>query len=262
MSSSRYVTPTALAELHDRMLPDEWAVMHDVATMRLATTLQLQQLNALRSSVHVRSFRRLLQRLHEHQLLFRLERTIGGRRAGSAGYVWGVGLAGQRLLGDQSPRRPWTPRPSWLAHALASSELYVKLRSLEARQRLAIDTFEPEPACWRSYSGPGGGMVDLKPDAFVRLAVGKYLDSYFVEIDCGTESPATLARKAAVYADYLDSGVEQAKRGVFPKVLWLAPTRARVAVIQRAIDRETATSELHVITTQDKALGVLLSDPP
>lgn len=261
MSRQRYLTALQLASLQGAMTANGWAVLRDVATMRLATASDLQTLQALRAPVPVRSFRGLLRRLDDQGVLFRLDRTVGGRKAGSAGFVYGVGLAGQRLLGER-PRRLWTPRPSWLAHALASSHLYVSLRQAEAQRSLALERFEAEPICWRSFTLPGGGTIAVKPDAFVRLDVGEFTDSFFVELDMGTESPATLARKADVYADYRTAGIEQTEHGVFPWVLWLVPDEQRAAVVHTVIDRQGEAAQLHRVATQAQALAAFLSEPP
>lgn len=265
MSAGSYITASSLAELHDAMSAEEWAVMHDVDTMRLASALDLQTLHGLRAELHVRSFRRLLQGLHERQVLFRLERTVGGRRAGSSGFVYGIGIAGQRLLHSSTGepvRRPWTPRPSWLRHALATSHLYVVLKTAEAERRLVVERFESEPACWRQFAFPGGGTSELKPDAFAQLGVGDFIDSFFVETDLATESPATIARKLDQYTAYWQSGREQEASGVFPFVLWLVTDKRRAAVIQSVIDRQTNSPHVHRVATQDQALAAFLEEPP
>jgi hypothetical protein len=49
-----------------------------------------------------------------------------------------------------------------------------------------------EPACWRKYGGIGAQPTTLKPDSYARLGVGTYEDSYFIEIDMGTEGSRAL----------------------------------------------------------------------
>lgn len=259
MSTRSSPTTHYLANLQGEMTPTEWAVLRDVATTRLASAQQLETLQALREPMHARSFRRTLERLHEQHVLFRLDRIIGGRRAGSSGFVYGVDVVGQRLL-NQSPRRPWTPRPSWLNHALQTSELYVQLRQAEAQQRLTLTGFQPEPDCWRTYEAPGGGIVDLKPDAYAELVIGDYQDHYFLETDMATESSATLRRKAAAYQAYFDSNVEQRTHGVFPFVLWLAPHAERAGEIADAVCGHKP--ELHRVSTFARFIESVLDDPP
>ena len=87
-----------------------------------------------RSSRRLNSRRRVLARLVANQLLTPLDRRIGGVRAGSAGLVFALGPAGQRLqalVADElSPsrrsRQPDTPTVRFLSHQLAVSELYVE----------------------------------------------------------------------------------------------------------------------------------------
>ena len=61
--------------------------------------------------------RRVLQRLTEARVLVRLERRVGGARAGSASYVYAVGPAGDRILQRRKPTPlgsgtdPSLPRP-------------------------------------------------------------------------------------------------------------------------------------------------------
>src|ERR1700730_17490766 len=96
---SAYVTAARLAELRQTLTQEEWAVLHHVASMRLAVARDLQALRALDGPLSVRSFRRLLLRLTDLGVIARLaDRSVGGRAAGSAGFVYIVGPAGTRLL--------------------------------------------------------------------------------------------------------------------------------------------------------------------
>jgi hypothetical protein len=266
VSRHEYVTAGRLAALRWSLSPEEWAVLNDVDTMRVAATLDLQALHGLRQQLRVRPFRYLVKGMADNGVLTRLEgRTVGGRKAGSAGFIYVVGPAGQRLLAAEEPRplrRAWTPRPSWLKHALAVSHLYVELRQVEHRDQLALKAFAAEPACWRSYATVGRTSV-LKPDAHVEVGIGDYLDSYFVEVDCGTESSATLAMKFEAYERYWRSGVEQRGHGVFPKVLWLVPTdKRRAAVTDVATRRPAEAWGLHQVALYDDAAAVFSGQPP
>jgi len=263
-SSHPYVTTASVMELRRRLLAQDWAVLHDVEHMRLASALDLQALAALRGDLQVRQFRRRLQHLFELDVLARLERRVGGPSSGSTGWVYGLGLAGQRLLdpeGGVSVRRPWTPRPSWLTHALASSHLYVVLKTADHAGQLHLLDYQPEPLCWRTFNDQGGSTT-LKPDAFARFEVGDDVASVFIEVDCATESPATLSRKLDVYRQHWLSDAEQTEHGVYPEVLWLVPTNARQAVVRRVVDRQPADAQaLHRAARYDDALGVF-TEPP
>ncbi len=263
-SSHHYVTTASVMELRCRLLAQDWAVLYDVGQMRLASALDLQGLAALRGDLQVRQFRRRLQHLFELGVLARLERRVGGPSSGSSGWVYGLGLAGQRLLdpaGGSSVRKPWTPRPSWLTHALASSHLYVVLKTADHAGALHLLDYQPEPLCWRTFDDQDGSTT-LKPDGFVRFEVGEDIASVFIEVDCATESPATLGRKLDVYRRHWLRDAEQTEHGVYPEVLWLVPTDARRVVVERVVGRQPADAQaLHRVARYDDALGVFIEPP-
>lgn len=184
-----------------------------------------------------RTVRRTLLRLTELGVLSRLDRRIGGIRAGSAGHVYYLGPVGQRLVafwnGDGIVRGRVRPEPGapFVRHRLATSELYVAARERERSGELDLLAFDVEPDCWRGSLTGLGATTTLKPDAFLRVGVGAYEDRWFVEVDLGTESRTVLARKLRAYLDYFHTGAEQATSGVFPRVLWLTATEARKASI-------------------------------
>jgi hypothetical protein len=166
-----------------------------------------------------------------------LDRSVGGRRAGSAGYVYALGPAGQRLIDPDRKRfrLPWTPRPSYLRHALAVSQLYTDLREEERSSGMELVAFESEPNCWRRYFGPTGARSTLKPDALVMVGLDDFEDRYFIEADCGTEPGTRIRAKAKTYVRYWQSGREQADIGIFPYVLWIAPNAKRAAFLVDAL---------------------------
>jgi len=196
-------------------------------------------------------------------LLARLERSIGGVRAGSAGYVYRLGPYGRRLVaywnGQGLPRgrRPHEPGRLFVRHRLAVVDTYLRLVEVERQGRLELLDFEAEPACWRSYMTALGGHVLLKPDAFVQVALGGYADSYFGELDLGTEGRTTLARKARAYLDYCGAGTEQADTGVFPKVLWITTNRERCRTIASACASLPPEAwELFAVTTPARCVDL------
>lgn len=264
MNRGSYVTTASVVELKERLLPADWAVLRDVETMRVAAALDLQVLANLRQPVPVRTFRRRLQRLHDQGVLARLERRVGGVSAGSAGWVYVLGVVGQRLLDDQgvaSVRRPWTPRPSWLRHALASSHLYVVVKSAEAAGKFQLRQYQSEPDCWRPFMDEQRQVV-LKPDAFISVEIGDEIASLFIEVDCATESPVTLRAKQAVYWSHYLTNQEQAAHGLYPEVLWLVPTVERRAVIERVIASHAEPAQvLHRVVLYADALQAVLEPP-
>jgi hypothetical protein len=115
-----------------------------------------------------------------------------------------------------------------------------------------------EPGAWRTFHGAGGGQVTLHPDGYAVLAVDGFEDHWFLEVDRGTESAATLARKLGVYRSYWQSGTEQARHDVFPKVLWLVQDAARAEVIEGVIARQpTETRSLFVVALHEAAVARL-----
>ena len=166
---------------------------------------------------------------------------LAGRRAGSSGYVYALDVAGQRLAGLMTGgqvRRPWRLGRPFLAHSLAVTDVYVRLVLAERAGSLGLARFDGEPASWRRFFGPGGGRVVLKPDAHAVVLAGGYEDHWFLELDLGTEHTPTLARKCNIYRSYRRSGTEQAKHGVFPRVLWLVPDERRADVLRSVIRRQ------------------------
>jgi hypothetical protein len=122
-----------------------------------------------------------------------------------------------------------------LRHALAVSELYVRLRELERESDMQIASFQTEPACWRGFSGPGGSRAILKPDAFAVIHLGDFEDRLLIEQDMGTEASGRITAKAKTYIRYWQTGKEQARTGVFPLVLWITPDSQRSAVLVDAL---------------------------
>jgi hypothetical protein len=141
---------------------------------------------------------------------------------------------------------------------LAVTELYVQLTETARQGTVAVERFDSEPDCWRSYSGTGGERQLVKPDAYVVVTSEQYEDRWFVEIDRATESPAKLKRHADTYRRYWQASVEQAKSGVFPKVLFVVPDRQRAEVVVKALASQPAEAwQLFQVVVFDRAVDVL-----
>ncbi len=240
-------------------------VLADVARWRLLSTRQIERLHfaggdqAATALSRARSCRRSLERLVRERLLVRLERRIGGVRAGSASFIYSIGPVGQRLIGQPGPRRRWRePSAQFVAHTLAVSELYVRLHeAARAGELELLSPPQPEPECWRALPGLGGRSL-LKPDLAVHLGARDYEFRWFVEVDLGTEHRPALLRKCQAYEAYYRSGVEQAEHGVFPRVLWVVPDEVRARVIRRLAEQAAGlTPGLSVVTISDQAVAVL-----
>lgn len=251
MASAPRLSAAGIARLRQQLSPRDWTVLRDVARCRLITGRQLQLLHFGGDETAARAARRLLARLSRHGLVARLGRQIGGVRAGSSGYVYGLGATGHRLLYPDRPRRRLHEvRDGFLLHTLAVADVYVSLRQSEQRGELDLLTTETEPRSWRQL--PDGDW--LKPDLHVVVGVGDEALHSFVEVDRGTEHSPALLRKLRQYESAYRSG---AVDGVFPRVLWLVPTERRAAFVRRLISRAGLTPELHAVALQVDALPAL-----
>jgi hypothetical protein len=244
--SARYTTAAAQARLASQLVERDADVLQRVSDLRFVSGAQLARLcftNGDDDSANVSSARRALLRLTRLGALERLPRPIGGVRAGSAGFVYCLGLAGQRLAisrgwqPEQRVRRPHVPGTLFVRHALAVAELHARLVEGDRSQRFELLELAAEPSSWRSYDGLGQEQQVLKPDSYVRVGVGDFEDSYFIEVDRGTEGSRAIARQLGAYAEYHRTGREQGKHGVFPRVLWLAPDERRAAVLAACVKR-------------------------
>jgi Replication-relaxation len=240
--TARYATAAVMRELSGQLIERDYAMLERVSGLRFVSGSQLTRMHFTGSAdpaANARAARRALLRLTRLDVLERLPRTVGGARAGSAGFIYRLASAGQRLAIEQGwqpsghRRQSHVPGTLYLGHALQVAELHTLLVEADRSRRIELLALSAEPACWRSY----GQRATLKPDSYIRLGIGDYEDSYFIEVDMGTESSRTLERKLQGYLDYEASGKEQSERGVFPKVLWLAPDAKRVSVIEDCVKR-------------------------
>jgi hypothetical protein len=208
--------------------------------------------------------RRALARLVDEGLLRRLERRVGGTRAGSSGHLYATTAPGKRLLaywsgaGIASNRGAHEPGSAFASHTLAIADLYVSLVEAGRSGALELLDFETEPVCWRAYTTALGAQATLKPDALVRLAHGDYEYVSFVEIDCGTERRGALLRKAHAFLAYFRTGREQVETGVFPRVVWITSqtTRAQyLAAIFAGLPAEA--QQLFAVGGTEEAIALL-----
>jgi hypothetical protein len=240
--TARYVTSAVLRDLDAQLTDRDQAILRSVCDLRFVTTDQLTRQHFGAGEASARAARRALLRLVRWECLARLPRAVGGARQGSSAFACCLGPAGQRLSVDKgwtAPRRfrPHTPGTLFIRHHLAVAELHTLLVEAERAGQVELLSLEAEPACHR----PCGGFT-LKPDSYVELGVGEFVDSFFIEVDRGTEGSRALSDQLRRYVRYFDSGLEHQDRGVFPKVLWLVPTPERAAVIQDCIERLPAAN--------------------
>jgi hypothetical protein len=245
--TGRYVTRARLDELLAQLDERDLDVLRSVTTLRFVAGAQLQRMHfhgAGTPPVNARAARRCLLRLVGLGLLARLPRRVGGVRSGSAGFVYHLGLAGQALAAlrgwqpDRRRRRSHLPGTFFLKHSLAVAELHTLLIEGDRASRFELLELVAEPASWRSYGGVGNqGQATLKPDSYGRVGLGEFEDSYFFEVDRGSEGSKTIQRKLNEYLTYARTGQEQEQRGVFPRVLWLVPDDQRAEALVSGIGR-------------------------
>jgi hypothetical protein len=266
----RYVTQAAVEALRTRLDTRDLAILKTVSDLRFVSGNQLARMHfagAEDAPAQARAPRRALVRLVRLDCLSRLPRRVGGVRAGSAGFVYHLGLAGERLAvrdgwqPERRRRRSDSPGTAFLNHTLAIAGLHMLLIEADRSRRFELLELAAEPASWRSYGGVGGqGQATLKPDSYVRLGVGEFEDSYFIELDMGTEGSKTIDRKLRDYVAYETTGIEQDRHGVFPKALWLTPDAERADAIERSVRRLPAAARvLFAVAPQADALDVVAS---
>jgi hypothetical protein len=236
----RRISANRLRVLSTRLSDRDWSVLEAIAKHHFLTNNHLRQLifaDHASDQSGERTCRRVLARLVKERVVEHLERRIGGVRAGSASFVFRVGLVGDQLLrfrsGDGARARRKEPSLRHLDHCLAVADCQVSLvqaARLEQFELLRIDT---EPHCWRRYLTLAGIPFTLKPDLSVVTASGDYEDHWFLEVDRGTESLPTVLRQCQAYETYRASG--QQALDVFPRVIWVAPDEVRRAKIEQII---------------------------
>jgi protein involved in plasmid replication-relaxation len=252
-----------------RLTARDLEVLASLWTFRLMTGVQLGRLHvsAATPMTQARKTRAILQRLTMLGLVFRLQRRIGGVRAGSDGLIFSLTGLGHAVLdlGHEAPRRhrrPAAGKPPFQDHLLAVAETYVQLVERARTGRVEQFEYSAEPQCWRHFTGSGGELVTLRPDGFVRLGVGGYEVSAFLEVDRGTENLPRIAAKIDAYVRYWRSGQEQARYGVFPKTWLLVPDAARARAISRVVGRMPAeTRPLFTVRLIAEAADLLTEVP-
>ena len=258
---SAYLGRRALGQLREQLSERDVAVIESVREHRFLTARQIEQLHFVdhgSGQAGARVCRRVLARLSRDRLLTRLERRIGGIRAGSASFIYALGPVGSRLV-DERRRRFTEPSALFLDHTLAVAETHVQLASAARGGRLALIKVDVEPVCWRRFTGSGGAPETLRPDLYVVTASGAFEDCWFLEIDRSTESPAAIARKCRAYEIYWRTGREQEMHGTFPLVTWVAQNHQRAQRIETVIgSTRNLKRELFRATTPERLVELIV----
>jgi len=234
---STYVSARHVRDLSRILSERDMEILQTVAQLRFVSGAQVRRLHVSGGTPmgNERVTRRLLQRLVELGVLDRLERRIGSTPGGSDGYVYLLANGGRRLAQGRDfsrarRRRSSVPGQLFVRHALMVAELHTRLVEHERSTRLRCLVRQPEPLCWRRFSGPDGVEAILKPDSLLCISDGTRERDFFIDVDRGTEGSRTLERRMHTYQDYRVHGTDYSSDD-FPRVLWLAGTARRVEVI-------------------------------
>lgn len=232
-AGAQTTTTHEVAVLRRQLGDRDLAVLHTLAALRLMTTDQIRRIHFNTGSLHTQGLRarRSLQRLHTLGLVTRLARRVGGPAAGSASYTHQLTRLGHRVVGTR-PTRPGAFGN--YDHTLAVTELATSLYDANQAGDLELTHFEAEPTSWRTFQ-LDGTRRHVRPDAFLVVAAGEWERLWFIELDRGTQSAATIRRKAHAYRAYATTGQEQARWGVFPRVAYLTTTPGRDRALARAL---------------------------
>jgi hypothetical protein len=255
--SGGYVSAARLDVLREHLSDRDWAVIRDVAALRLVTGAQLERLHfaTLRESSSSVVRRRVLGRLVRFQILTTLARRVGGVRAGSSGLVYALDIAGKRLVtNDARVTRPSLPGERYERHVLAVTEVYVSLVERVRATGLRLDRFDAEPASWWR-DGHGGR---LKPDGHASISNEAHTDHWWIEVDLATEHLPTIRRKLMTYIEFYNRG-QLGPGGVMPWVLVTVPTAERLSQIVRLIPQLShQAGELFTVVLHNDAADAIV----
>jgi hypothetical protein len=241
---------------NDHLSARDLAVLRTLAALRVMTTGQIARVHfaANTPASRDRRARDVLQRLGHHGLVARLDRHVGGPDAGSTSHAYHLTTDGYKVAGARAARTEGFVHTR--AHTLAVTELAVTLYEADRAGTLGLRRFETEPVCWRTYTH-NGTRRHVRPDAFVITAAGHGERLTFVELDQGTQTTATVRRKALNYHAYAMTGDEQDRWGVFPRLAVLTPTAARRDALADALATVPDAAALLTVARQADALDAL-----
>jgi hypothetical protein len=261
--TSKYQRREILAQLSAR----DRSILLGLAAHRYLTTTQLQRLffhDHKSQLAGTRATVRVLQRLHGHQLVTRLQRRVGGFSGGSKAFVWAVTDTGEKAIGDLKGvlgkrRRYELPSAHHLEHLLAITDARLELIEADRAGDFTVTRTEMEPDCWRPYLNRHGQPAHIKPDLYAVTQTPEYEDHWMIEVDRDTEHLPVVLRKCLAVQLYHDRGIEQDRHGVFPLTVWVAPNKARRHTIEAAIERTVNLSSELFRVVEMKDLAALIA---
>lgn len=269
MSPNNRLGTLSIEKLGRQLSARDNAILCSLDEHRFLSTTQIGKLHFWDHATEhagIRACVRVLGRLHELQLITRLQRPVGGFRGGSSAFIWTLAAAGDRYVrahyGSHKRRRVFEPTLLFLVHTLAIADLRIELEQLARSDELELLTVETEPSTWRPFLTRSGASQILKPDLSAVTARGDFESHYFIELDRGTESLPVLLAKCRIYQAYYHAGDEQNRHGLFPQVLWLIPDGGRRKRLQKAIaeDRQLEARLFRIIAPEAFTELLLESD--
>jgi len=224
-----------------------------MAGTRVGAVLQPRDLELLRALDHLRvvdreaakviapfgSTTRANTRLQTLTKIGLLVRHPVGTIAGGHKYLYALSAKGARVANVAYRPAPWTPDTLLagsigLEHQLRLNALYLMLMyKLPSVPGVRVRT-------WRTFQRPVMTATPLIPDAYVEVDTPSGGRGWFVELDRGTESRRTWAKKATQYVQYATSGAFARPDGpVQFGVLVIAPSLRRVHSLRPTLARTT-----------------------
>jgi hypothetical protein len=259
------LSASQLQQIDAELLDRDRLVLAFLGEARLATGGQIARRwwqSTSPSDPAARACRRTIARLERLRVIARIARRHGGVRGGSSSIIYGVGVAGRRLLEPDAVPRLGTPSLLHTTHTIAITELAVRLAEAERRGQIAARGVQFEPQCHRSFLAGFGARIILKPDLFVGVAAGHDAeDLWFIEVDLATHATTSIRRAAQRYLAHLQSGPEQREHGIYPRVVFTAPNPHRAQQLQRVLASTNPPSpRLFSVWPYDEVVGRLAAE--
>jgi hypothetical protein len=217
----------------------DWAIIHTIYRVRLATGLQLERIHFSNLTVHARnvSRSRVLKRLVDAEVLTVVEQQTGTPRYGVPRRCYTLGSSGRRVmrwwLNMYEPlarvRRPFAAGDRFMPHALAVTELYTELVERSRSGDFEVAEFRAE-APW-----PDGQGGLLQPDALALLRRGATADYWWCEVDLATQSRPKVREKLLAYLDFYQRG-QLGPDDTMPLVIFGVPSEERRAALSGLVD--------------------------
>lgn len=269
-SSDGRISSTAIDVINDRLSDRDRLILRSVDDHQFLTARHIETLHfdSIAPDARSRITRRALVRLRGLRVLDTLDRRIGGIRAGSHGFIYHIGVAGDRLI-ERPARRcgrlRYEPSARFLNHRLAVADAHVTLIEADREARIDLADSAVEPATWRTFTGLGAARRTLKPDLYAETATADDLvRAWFIEVDLGTEHIPTLLTKCREYEAYRQTGIEQDRHGAFPLVIWslthpdpAKAERRRQALAEAIATDRTLPSALFRIVAPEQLLPLI-----